>query len=163
VTGWFPALRGVMKTSHDQVPIQEGLFTWPSADPRLIARRETKTDRLFFPAIHNYVKAEDSTEFLLSTVGTLWSWTVQSFMPTRPPYRGKEAPEQFRPYGVGYIEIPNEVIVEARLTESDPKKLRIGMKMRLTFVPFGLNERGQEIVTFAFEPFDDNPSKQEQK
>ena len=29
--------------AKQQVPVQEGLFTWPSANPQLIARREKKT------------------------------------------------------------------------------------------------------------------------
>ena len=57
--------------------------------------------------------------------------------------------EEFEPYGVGYVELPGEVRVEARLTESDPARLRIGMPMELTLIP----APGQaEAVTFAFRP-----------
>ena len=56
----------------------------------------------------------DVVERRLSRRGTLWSWTVQRFRPKSPPYTG---PEEFEPYGVGYIELPGEVRVEARLTE----------------------------------------------
>jgi uncharacterized OB-fold protein len=82
----------------------------------------------------------DVTERRLARRGTLWSWTVQRFRPKSPPYTG---PEEFEPYGVGYIELPGEVRVEARLTESDPKRLRIGMEMELTLIP---------EATFAFRP-----------
>jgi uncharacterized OB-fold protein len=68
----------------------------------------------------------------LARRGTLWSWTVQRFRPKSPPYTG---PEAFEPYGVGYVELPGEVRVEARLTESDPDKLEIGMEMELTLIP----------------------------
>ena len=76
----------------------------------------------------------------LARRGTLWSWTIQRFRPKSPPYTG---PEEFEPYGVGYVELPGEVRVEARLTEADPDKLRIGMEMELTLLPG---------TTFAFRP-----------
>ena len=57
--------------------------------------------------------------------------------------------EEFEPYGVGYIELPGEVRVEARLTESDPSRLRIGMPMELTLIPV---PGAPDKLTFAFEP-----------
>ena len=57
-------------------------------------------------------------------------------------------------FGVGYVELPNQVKVEARLTESDPAKLKIGMPMELCLVPLTVNENGDEVVTFAFRPVD---------
>ena len=60
---------------------------------------------------------------------------------------------EFEPYGVGYIELPGEVRVEARLTESDPKRLEIGMPMELTLIPVpGANEK----LTFAFRPLEED-------
>ena len=57
--------------------------------------------------------------------------------------------DAFEPYGVGYVELPGEVRVEARLTESDPARLRIGMEMELTLIPAPGRE-GE--MTFAFRP-----------
>jgi len=61
----------------------------------------------------------DVEERLLERTGTLYTWTVQGFRP-KPPYAG---PEGFEPYGVGYVELPGEVRVEARLTVADPDGL----------------------------------------
>ena len=88
----------------------------------------------------------DVAERRLSRRGTLWSWTIQRFRPKSPPYTG---PEEFEPYGVGYVELPGEVRVEARLTEADPAQLRIGMPMELVLVP-APGDGG--AVTFAFRP-----------
>ena len=52
----------------------------------------------------------------------------------------------------GYVELPGELRVEARLTEHRPEHLRIGMEMELVVVPFGTDEDGNEVVTFAFRP-----------
>ncbi|KAA9156334.1 DNA-binding protein [Amycolatopsis acidicola] len=75
----------------------------------------------------------------LSRKGTLWSWTIQGFRP-KPPYTGADDT-----YGVGYVELPGQLIVESRLTEADPAKLRIGMPVEFTLVPFR-----DDVHTFAF-------------
>ena len=56
------------------------------------------------------------------------------------------------PFGVGYVELPGEVKVETRLTESDPDVLAPGMEMELVLVPFRTDDDGNEVVTFAFRP-----------
>jgi uncharacterized OB-fold protein len=63
-------------------------------------------------------------------------------------------PDTFEPYGVGYVELPGEVRVEARLTVADPEHLRIGMPMELTLVP-APGEAQDGAVTFAFAPAED--------
>jgi uncharacterized OB-fold protein len=87
-------------------------------------------------------------ERLLDRTGTLWSYTVQGFRP-KDPYAG---PADFEPFGVGYVELAGQVIVEAVLTESDPDALAIGAPMELCVVPFGSDDDGREVVTFAFRP-----------
>ena len=93
----------------------------------------------------------DVRERALSRRGTLWTWTVQRFRPKSPPYIGDDS-EEFEPYGVGYVELPGEVRVEARLTESDPARLSIGITMELTLIPAPGRE---EAVTFAFRPVEE--------
>ncbi|TDI61178.1 MAG: DNA-binding protein [Alphaproteobacteria bacterium] len=138
-----------------QIAVQEGLFTWPSDNPQLIGRKEKSTGRIYFPAIHNYVSDEDSDEVLLATRGTLWTWTIQGFLPKNPPYKGLEGPEDFVPFGVGYVELPGEVIVEARLTTANPDDLEIGMEMDLVIEKFMTDENGDDVMMFAFKPAED--------
>lgn len=88
----------------------------------------------------------------LANRGTLWTWTVQGFAPKAPPYLGNADPKTFEPFGVGYVELPGQVKVEARLTEADPDKLSIGMEMEMVIVPLTTDDDGNEIVTFAFAP-----------
>ena len=90
-------------------------------------------------------------EQLLARRGRLWAWTTQDFPPPSPPYTGPTG-KDFVPFGVGYVELPGEVKVETRLTESDPDVLEIGMEMELVLVPFRTNDDGDEVVTFAFRP-----------
>jgi uncharacterized OB-fold protein len=87
---------------------------------------------------------------LLPRRGTLWSWTTQEFLP-KAPYAGDETPETFKPFGVGLVQLGDEVRVEARLTEADPAKLRIGGEVELVIIPFR-REGDKQVITFAFKP-----------
>lgn len=93
--------------------------------------------------------ADRITVVRLTNQGALWSWTIQRFPPPSPPYLPRG--EEFEPFGLGYVELPGEVIVEALLTESDPAKLRIGMPMQLTGIEVPA-ESGGAATTFAFTP-----------
>ncbi len=77
--------------------------------------------------------------------GRLWAFTVQNFEP-KPPYRSSGP---FVPYGVGYVDL-GPVLVESRLTENDPARLRTGQAMRLCLVPVFTDEDGVQVLTYAF-------------
>jgi uncharacterized OB-fold protein len=135
------------------VPVAEGVFTWPSDEPQLIGSRCTSCQIITFPGQGSCPRcaSTEMTEHLLSRRGRLWAWTTQAFPPPTPPYAGPTGAD-FVPYGVGYVELPDEVRVETRLTESDPSALRIGMEMELVVQPFRTDNDGNEVVTFAFRP-----------
>ena len=143
-----------------QIPVAEGLFTWPpdeSTPLRLIGSECMACGLVSFPATSDCVRcpSTESKERLLAERGTLWTYTTQGFRPPSPPYDG---PEAFEPYAVGYIELPGELLVEARLTEPDPDRLRIGQDMRLTLVPYRVQDDGTEVMTFAFAPAEEEAS-----
>jgi uncharacterized OB-fold protein len=128
-------------------PVADGLFLEAPDGIRLIGSRCSGCGVISFPCQASCPQCTslDVEEHLLGRRGTLWSWTVQYFRPKSPPYAGGE---DFEPYGVGYIELPGEVRVEALLTESDPDRLRIGMPMELVL----LAAPGHTTVTYAFRP-----------
>ena len=64
-------------------------------------------------------------------------------------------PQRFVPFGVGYVELPGQLKVEARLTVSDPARLEIGMDMFLVLVPLTTDDDGTEVVTFGFAPVEE--------
>jgi uncharacterized OB-fold protein len=134
-----------------RVPVSPGVFTWPSDDPRLIGSRCAACAIVTFPAQESCPRCASTgmTEHLLPRRGRLWAWTTQEFPPPSPPYAGPTG-DAFVPYGVGYLELPGEVKVEARLTETEG--LRTGMDMELVLVPFRSDGDGNEVVTFAFRP-----------
>ena len=134
-----------------RVPVAEGVFTWPSDDPRLIGSRCTACGIVTFPAQASCPRcpSTEMAEHLLPRQGRLWAWTTQEFPPPSPPYAGPTG-DDFVPYAVGYVELGDEVRVETRLTQM--QGLRIGMDVELALVPFRRDEAGNEVVTFAFRP-----------
>lgn len=136
-----------------RVPVAEGIFTWPNDEPQLIGSRCVACGIVTFPAQDSCPRcaSTEMTEHLLARRGRLWAWTTQDFPPPTPPYTGPTG-KDFVPFGVGYVELPGEVKVETRLTESDPEALVAGAEMELVLVPFRTDEDGNEVVTFAFRP-----------
>ena len=136
-----------------QVPVADGVFTWPADEPELIGSRCAVCAMVTFPAQDSCPRCASTAmdEQRLARRGRLWAWTVQDFPPPSPPYSGPTGAD-FVPFGVGYVELPGEVKVETRLTESDPDVLTIGMEMELVVVPFRTDDDGTEVVTFAFRP-----------
>jgi uncharacterized OB-fold protein len=127
--------------------------TWPDENPQLIGSRCGACGATTWPKQDHCPRcsAANMAVLLLPRRGTLVAWTTQGFIP-KLPYAGGETAETFEPFGVGLVQLGDAVRVEARLTESDPAKLRFGMDVELTMVPFFADKDGTEIVTWAFQP-----------
>ena len=121
-------------------PIAADLWT-NEAQPRLIGGR-LPNGKIVFP-IPQGDGGKDVEPYALSRNGTLWSWTRQDFKP-KEPYSG---PEVFEPFLLGYVELPNEVIVETRIVDAKLEELRLGMAMEFVITPFD-----DHRSTFAFRP-----------
>lgn len=132
-------------------PIAPHLFTSTGPRARLIGSRCLHCGEVAFPQRESCSACSGTKlqRHLLARRGRLWTWTVQGFRP-KPPF-GLPPDEDFEPFGVGYIELPGETRVEARLTVADAQHLRIGMLMELTFIRLW-DEDGAQLVTFAFQP-----------
>ena len=79
-----------------QIPIAEGLFTWPADKPALLASRCKACGIASFPAAASCMACSGQNVELeeLPDRGTLWTWTVQRFMP-KTPYQSNETAETF--------------------------------------------------------------------
>ena len=130
-------------------PIAPNVFlTQPEL--HLLAGRHVESGRLVFP-----LPADTAFRPVpLPTRGLLWSYTVQHFAPKSPPYRGSEP---FEPFALGYVELPNCLIIESRLTEVAFNALRIGMPMELTTLVLRTDSDGAHITTYAFRPQQKTP------
>lgn len=128
-------------------PIAPDLFV-EGDQPRLIGGRHRATGRIVFP-LPGGGEREQYEPVMLNPHGRLWSYTVQRFAPKSPPYAG---PQPFEPFAIGYVELPGEVIVEARITGIPFDALRIGMPLSLTVDPFRTDPDGVTVYTYAFGP-----------
>ena len=138
-----------MNEIAQKVPVAEGLFTFPSDAPQLIGSRCAVCGIITFPAQGSCPRCTSTAmeEHLLARRGRLWAWTTQDFPPPSPPYAGPTG-KDFVPFAVGYVELPGEVKVESRLTESDSSALEIGMEMELAVgaVPYERRRRrGRDV------------------
>ena len=136
-----------------QVAFSPDVFTWPSSEPQLIGSRCPSCAAVTFPEQGSCPRCGkvEMERHLLPRQGTLWTFTTQDFLP-KEPYASGETMETFKPYGVGMVQLGDEVRVEGRLTESDVTKLQIGMEVELVVVPFRVDDDGTEVLTYAFEP-----------
>ena len=141
-----------------QVPVADGLFTWPSDAPQLIGSLCRACGMVTFPVQDSCPRCAsiEMAEHLLARRGRLWAWTTQSFPPPAPPYAGASG-KDFVPFGIGYVDL-GDVKVETHLTESDPDELQTGEDMELVIVPFRTDGDGNEVMTFAFAPVRESPN-----
>jgi uncharacterized protein len=142
-----------MLQQSEPISVHDGVVTGTAQAPELVGSRCRRCGVVAFPqqASCAACTSSDVEERRLARRGTLWTWTIQCFPPKTPPYAGTA--EDFEPYGVGYVELPGEVRVEARLTEADPERLSIGMPMELVLIPA---PAGNGALTFAFTPVEDS-------
>jgi uncharacterized OB-fold protein len=134
------------------------ISTWPDRDPQLIGSQCGACGATVFPVQDHCPRCSSAemAQSLLPRRGTLVAWTTQGF-PPGAPYKGPTG-KDFVPFGVGLVQLGQGedavVRVEGRLTENDPAKLRFGMAVELTMIPFTKDSDGEDVVTFAFRPAD---------
>ena len=135
------------------IAVADGIFNIVDGKPVLLGSRCTNCDNHMFPRQQGCPRCmfDQQEDIELASTGTLWSWTVQAFPPKAPPYLGPVG-DDLVPYGVGYVELPGQVRVEARLTVADPKQLKIGMAMEIVLEPLAVDDDGNTVVTYAFTP-----------
>ena len=86
-----------MPDAPTQVPVADGLFTWPDESPQLIGSHFPESGVVTFPRQSSCPRTSSTVveDVLLPRQGRLWSWTVQGFLPKSPPYAGRETPQTF--------------------------------------------------------------------
>jgi uncharacterized OB-fold protein len=116
---------------------------------RLVGSRCGTCGAVTFPAQASCPRCTggDVSTHALADRGTVWASTVQRFSP-KTPYLGADG--SLRPFGVGYVDLAGEVIVETRLV-GDPADLGIGAPVSLTFEALPGRD-GEPVWTFAFAP-----------
>jgi uncharacterized protein len=132
--------------------IAEGLFRIDGERAVLLGSRRQSTGTVRFPAERPelFDGTDDIVPIELSTQGTLFTYTTQEFAPPLP-YKGDRSPQGFKPYVVGYVELPEGVLVESLIVGAEVSDLRIGQSMASTTTTLQTTD-GESFVTFAFTP-----------
>ena len=133
--------------------ISDDFLDASAAVPTLLGGRSRVTGEIKFPCPRGAL--EDEFEpIALKTKGTLWSYTVQRFPPGKP-FVGVTDRAQFKPFGVGYVELEGQVIVETRIVTDDLESLKIGLPMSLMLETFDRGDGEGTVTSYAFMPTDE--------
>lgn len=110
--------------------IDPRLFVEVDGGLRLLGSRCNDCATVTFPAQGSCPRCtgQNVGDHPLAVRGTLWASTVQRFTP-KTPYLGADA--EGDPYGVGYVDLAGEVLVESRLV-GPVDSFHIGQVMALT-------------------------------
>ena len=93
---------------------------------------------------------DDIEPIELSTAGTLYTYTTQEFAPPLP-YKGQRTPDTFQPYVVGFVELPDGLLVETLIVGTSADALRIGVPMVSTTTTLETDD-GRSLLTYASRP-----------
>ena len=118
--------------------------------PTLLGGRSRVTGEIKFPCPRG-ASAQEPEPIALKTEGTLWSHTIQRFPPGKP-YMGVTDRTMFKPFGVGYVELEGQVIVETRIVTEDLDSLKIGLPMSLVLETFERGDGEGAVTSYAFQP-----------
>ncbi|MFC1845968.1 Zn-ribbon domain-containing OB-fold protein [Chloroflexota bacterium] len=111
-----------MNELKDHVPVAQGLFSWPSEDPRFIATKCKVCGDVFFPSREFCANPNcgnlEVEEILLSKKGKLYSYTIQYYQPPKPFVPA----DPYVPLGIGLVEFPEGVRICGQIMDCDPEK-----------------------------------------
>jgi len=122
------------------------LFTWPSERPQLIGGKCKTCGEVIFPKQPQCPKCYTETveELLLSTRGKIYSSTV-SYIPP-PMYEGPV------PYAVGYVELPERVLIATPFSGTGTVPPPIGTEVELVIEELGEDDEGNMLMQHKFKP-----------
>jgi uncharacterized OB-fold protein len=131
-------------TASRRIPVVDYLVI--EGEPHLVANACRGCGALYFDR-RNACARCGKLEFdrqPLATTGVLRSFTVIH----------RAAPNIAVPYVSSVVELDGGGVVKANLLDAgtDPEKIELGMKVRLTTFPCGTDEEGTEAVAFGFAP-----------
>src|SRR4029078_9128461 len=128
----FPVI--VSDLSTQQIALAPEISTWPDENPQLIGSTCGECGATAFPVQQRCPRcsAGQMSDVLLPRHGTLVAWTTQVF-PPGAPYKAPTG-KDFVPFGVGLVQLGDVIRVEGRLTENDPAKPELGMRVELHII-----------------------------
>jgi uncharacterized protein len=137
-----------------KIALNDSLFATPIEPPEKIRLRGSKCNHCGVAFLGKLVACENCqstniTEYPLPRYGKLYSYTV---VRQKPPggFRGPTDP--FEPFPVGQVEMEDGVLFLSRLARVKFEDLKIGMDLEMVVEPLYVDENGNEVMMFAFQP-----------
>ena len=127
----------------ERIPVKEGIFTESPDGAILLANRCKSCKQIFFPKVVSCLSCfnEDMEELKLSRKGKLNSYTI-GYMPS----------SHFQPpYAIGYVDMPEGVLIFTPLRIVENKPFNIGMEMEVTIETLW-QEGDNEVIGYKFKP-----------
>ncbi|MGD0856672.1 MAG: OB-fold domain-containing protein [Dehalococcoidia bacterium] len=136
-----------------QVTIKEGMMKLPQSPSdkgSLIGCKCRKCGQIFFVKreMCENCQSRDLEEIPLSSTGKLYAFSIM-YYPAPPPYKPANP---FVPFGIGWVELPEGLVVYSLLTENDASKLKVGMNLELIFNKFSEDKDGNDVIVPMFKP-----------
>ena len=139
-------------TQKNAIPVVEGLFEWPSTEPRLLASRCKKCGSLAFPKRpfctnpDCETKRENIEVVKLDKKGTVYSFTYQIYQPPEPFKM-----DDFKPYAIGMVDFPEGLRIWGMFTRKE--NLKLGMAVETTVGKLYEDDKN-EYITWMWKPID---------
>lgn len=143
------AKEAIGESIRKRVPIAEDLFFMPSSPnekAHLIGCRCQACGEVFFPVREMCANCCETRmeKLALSLEGKLDSFTDANY----PQQWAKQQP----PFCVGWVELPEGVLVTAVLADCRVEDLHRGQTVELVLTKLYEDENGNDVITFKFRP-----------
>ena len=143
-------------TRPERIAVAPGLFEGTGRGTRLLASRCLGCGQHYFPRALS-CRAPDCTDkrledTRLSAQGRLYSYTRQRYQPP-----GLFRMEDWAPYALGLVDLPEGLRILALISGPDPEPEDIGRPMQLGTRTLYVNEAGQEVITYCWHTSGDTP------
>ncbi len=141
-----------MSNAPKQKLVGENLFTWPVEEGhgQIIGTHCKSCGEYYFPKTFTCpnpkCKAKQIEQVLLSSKGTVWSYSVL-YYPPPPPF---VPPDPFEPIPLVQVEIPEGLKILGIMEGVKPAEVKIGMAAELVIGPLYTDRSGCEIIGWKF-------------
>ena len=127
-----------------KIPFKENILGEQEGKPRMLGTHCRKCGKVSFPfrQICVFCHSREVRKAYLSDRGKLHTFTI-----CRVP-----VPNMNLPYAMGYIDLPEGVMIFSQLTQWNEKDLKIGLEMEMVQEKLKTDKDGNEVYTYKFRP-----------
>jgi len=139
-----------MADEKREIPFYEGMWTTTSAgEARLLGSKCPSCGELFFPRRDDGIcvrcQHEELENIEFGTQGRIMTFTSVMLPPAGGYYHGPV------PFNFGLIDLDDGVRVESQIGGAF-EKLKVGMKVKLVIETLYVDEEGNEVQAYLFQP-----------